>query len=248
MSLRDRLPMLLEMRREHLVMLLENARDPEKDREGHSTSSLQGTLRFIGVAEYVLMHSIQEFRSYLSQTAQLGLRLLERFERGEPIKPSYVSMLKYTDILNALAAHNWATADSISSRIGGRPELEAEFDHPVDRFFGYALRACVLNNTTAEMAEWVDRLEASCRDRDNIWFKGYPLAFRGIMAKDSAMTNEGLKMINDLHPKLTKRSGVFRDTEDELLCVWGIAIANLARRHGLQVECHSSLIPEDLIN
>ena len=45
----------------------------------------------------------------------------------------------------------------------------------------------------------------------------------------------------------SKGRGVFRDKEDEMLCVWGIGIANLARWRGLNVDAIPPLIPNDLL-
>src|SRR4029079_16897161 len=104
LSLRDRLPMLLEMRKEHLHVLRTNATDPAKDESGTATSSLQGTLRFIGVAEVAVCKDVGSFRCHLGEVAELGLRLIERYDEGDGIDPSYVSLLRYKDIFNALAA------------------------------------------------------------------------------------------------------------------------------------------------
>src|SRR4051794_5815259 len=103
MALKDRLPMLLGMRKEHLITLRANAADPAKDKTGTATSSVQGTLRFIGVAEFSVAGDVTAFRKHLAETAALGLRILERYDAGETVDPSYVSMLRYKDVLNALA-------------------------------------------------------------------------------------------------------------------------------------------------
>ena len=109
MTLKERMPMLLEMRREHLVTLRANADNPEKDRNGTSSSSLRGTLRFIGVSEYVVSHNATLFRRYLSDAAKVQLSLFERQSRGEPIDESYLVMLSYKDLLNSLAAGDFGT-------------------------------------------------------------------------------------------------------------------------------------------
>ena len=42
-----------------------------------------------------------------------------------------------------------------------------------------------------------------------------------------------------------KRGGVFKDTEDEALCVWGVGVANLVRHRGLLVDALPPLIPQE---
>ena len=78
-------------------------------------------------------------------------------------------------------------------------------------------------------------------------FNGYGQVFQAILANDSAAANEGLKAVVKGHQKQSKGKGVFAGMEDEVLCVWGIGMANLAISHGLQMEGVSSFIPQELL-
>ena len=49
------------------------------------------------------------------------------------------------------------------------------------------------------------------------------------------------------HVRQSKGRGVFKDTVDETLCVWGVGMASLARRHGLEVNGVPPLIPQELL-
>jgi hypothetical protein len=246
MALRDRLPMLLELRKDHLRTLQANASDPTKDSSGIATASVQGTLRFIGVAEFALTGSVASFRRHLGEVAKLGLRLLERFDEGESIDPPYVAMLRYKDVFNALAAVEMTTAGQIGQRLGGRQAVEEKYNHPFDRCLGYALKSLVCGSPD-QMANCLAEFDSICSSRENANFAGYAIAFRGVLNRDASIVQEGLKEIVKGHKNLVKRGGVFHDMEDEVVAVWGVGVANLARSQGMRVSGVSPLIPNELL-
>jgi hypothetical protein len=244
--MKDRLPMLLAMRKEHLCSLRANASDPAKDRSGTATSSLQGTLRFIGVAEFAVAGDVGSFRSYLTEVAELGLRLLERHDRGEGIDPSYVAMVRYKDIFSALAAGKVAVAAQLGERLGGRPHIEEEQDHSFDRSLGHVLKSLVSGPPDQVESRFAD-FAAVCREPENTDFTGYAVAFRGILDHDVGRVQEGLMAVVKGHKNLVKRGGVFHDLEDEVLCVWGVGVANLARSRGMSITGLPPFIPNELL-
>lgn len=246
MALKERMPMLLEMRREHLATLQANAADAAKDQNGSSSSSVRGTLRFIGVAEFAVSGNVDLFRRYLSDAAKIQLRLFERHKAGDPIDDSYVAMLSYKALLDALAAADFATARRLALCMGGRAETEKKHDHPFDYCFGYTLKAFTERNTET-MAHWATKFSAVCQQSDSADFAGYAEALNGILANDEKLVQQGLTAIVKGHKNQTKRGGVFKDLEDETLCVWGVGIANLARQSGLAVQGVPPFIPPQLI-
>jgi hypothetical protein len=246
MRLYERMSMLLEMRKEHLQTMRANAADLAKDRNGASSSSVKGTLRFIGVTEFVLTRNVAAFRQNLAEAAGIRVRLFERHGRGEPIDKSYVAMISYQELFDSLAASDFETAVRLAELMGGRPELEAKYDHPFDRCLGYTLKAFVLADH-GQMVDWASRFSAMCQSGRKRDFIGYSQVFDGIMSDDRSMANEGLFGIVSGHKNQTKRGGVFEGREDETLCVWGIGIANLARRNGLSVDAVPPLVPSELL-
>ena len=64
------------------------------------------------------------FRKCLAESGRLRLDLLERFENDCPISKSYVSMLAYKDLLDALAAADFEVAVALAHKMGGRPDIE----------------------------------------------------------------------------------------------------------------------------
>jgi hypothetical protein len=242
----DRLPILLGERLEDLPFVTRNAADPARDRAGTATNLAAGAIRFIGVAQYALNHDIAACRANLLEAAKTRLRLIERFARGEPISPSYVTMMNYKSLFDALASCDMEVPKAIASRIGGRHEIEMEHDHPFDYAFGYTLKAFVLSNPE-EMQQWTQKFSVVCEAKENMDFQGYAQVFQGVLERNAAMVENGLKAIVKGHGRQSKGKGVFKDSEDEVLCVWGLGMAKLARAYGLSVDGEPPLIPNDLL-
>ncbi|HLN30640.1 MAG TPA: hypothetical protein VK395_23065, partial [Gemmataceae bacterium] len=244
--LRDRLPMIIKIREENLPLVRSNVADRAKDRDGSSSHGLALHLRFLGSADYVLHADVNTFKAHLTEAATIILGLLKRYDRGESIDASLVTMLTYKDLFDALAAGDMELARSLAQHMGGRDELEKKHDHPFDRALGYTLRAFVLNQPQ-EMTKCAADFSIICKEADNADFQGYAHVFNAILTKNVAMANEGLQQILQGHKHQSKRGGVFKDTVDEILCVWGVGIANLARSDDLFVQGLPPLIPPDLL-
>jgi len=242
----ERLPILHQERNEFLSMLCLNAQDKEKDKNGSASASFSNSLRFIGVSEYVLNTDVNSFKSNLIEAARIRYQLFLRFNKGEPISKSYLSMLSYKALFNALAAGEFDLARELATLMGGREEIEKEFDHPFDYNLGYALKSFVLNDRS-QMEKWSSEFSKICDKKENSDFRGYALIFEAILIEDVEKANEALIAIEKGHKKQSKGRGVFKNSEDEVLCVWGIGIANLCRSYGLNVSAIPPLIPDDLL-
>jgi hypothetical protein len=247
MTIKNRLGLLRDMRRKHLAQLRLNQSMPDKDKDGSTSDSLAGSLRFLGVADYVLDKDVAAFREQLSEAAMLRLKVFERFDGQEPVSPSYVSMLAYKPLLNAVAAGNEALAQSLAARMGGRQAIELEYDRPFDRAFGYCLKAIVLRNAM-DARYAVQELDHACKEPENIDFSGYAKALHAIIEHDAGLLPLAFDEIVAGHKKQSVGAGLFKDTEDEVLCVWGVAIANLARWNGVSAPADGALLPAELIS
>ncbi len=245
-EMEKRLPMLIEMRKKHLNQLRNNQMDSAKDKNGSASNSLAGSLRFLGVAEYVLNKNVKAFRENLSEAASLRKRLFERFEAGEKISPSYLSMLSYKALLDALAAGDMRLAKELAKHMGGRDEIEREHDHPFDLSFGYVLKSFVLDDA-AGMKKWLGEFKSQCDHSEYADFRGCSKVFEAILDRSAEKANAGLAELLEGHRRQSKAGGVFKDTEDEMLCVWGVGLANLARARGISAKPQEPLIPAALL-
>lgn len=241
----DRLHILVEENEEDFPIVQQNARDTHKDAHGGASGLLADSLRFRGVAKYVLDRDVGTFRSCLAEAARIQDLLFVRYERKEPISPSFVSMLSYKALLDALAAGEFGLAQSLARHMGGRNEIEKEHDHPFDYTIGYSLKAFVLKDLD-EMKRWANEFSSICKKKGNASFEGYAQVFHAILNQDFSKVELGLNALAKAHVKESK-AGVFKDSEDEIVCVWGIGVANLARFHGLHVRGVPPLLPDELL-
>lgn len=246
LEMEKRLPVLIEMRKKHLNQLRVNQSDAAKDKNGSASNSLSGTLRFLGVADYALNKNVKAFRENLSESTMLRKRLFERFEAGEAISPSYVSMLSYKALFNALASGDMQLAKKLAMHMGGRNEIELEHDHPFDLAFGYVLKSFVLDDSTS-IKKWLDEFRSLCDQPENADFKGYAKVFEAILDRDVEKANVSFVELLEGHKRQSRAGGVFKDTEDEMLCIWGIGLANLAHVRGIFVKSQGPLVPADLL-
>jgi len=243
---KSRMKMIAQMQRENESYLKEGAGSPDRDRSGSVSNNLAHLLRFVGVADYVVDGNVDSFKANLVDSVTLIARMFERFEDGEPIDRSYVSMLAYTHLFDALAVGNADLTQRLANLLGGRSEIEAEFDHRFDLCFGYVLKAFAVQDDGL-VSEWLPKFRTVCNEKDNANFVGYMRMFDGIAARSLEVAQDGLDEITSKHKAESRGSGIFRDSADEFLCVWGIGMARLARLRGLSVGSNSPLVPAELL-
>ncbi|PQO45089.1 hypothetical protein [Blastopirellula marina] len=242
----ERLPILVKEQLESLPVIQANASNPATDQDGCSTDMLLLDFRFLGVAEYILQGAVKSFRELLLKSSQLQSRQFARFDQGEPIDESFVTMLAYQSLFDALAADDKEQAKLLASQMGGRPVLEKKYDHPSDRILGYTLRAFVLQDID-QMQAWTPKLLAQSQKKNEAALVGFAHVFEAILADDSDRANLGFQELIEGHKRRSKGRGVFANTPHEVLCLWGIGLARLAQSHGLKVDAIPPLMPLDLI-
>ena len=244
-AISDRLPILVQEAlpgvRESR-MLLQQGKDPV----GYVSASLALDLRFLGVADYVLQHNRDGFRSKLSEAAAIKKSLVDRYDREhESALQSYVSMVLFHDIFNALAAGNLELAKDLAMVTGGREAIERQHDHPFTKAMGCTLKAAVLRRPDLpRLAD--DFLILSGTKKLYAKDRSYPMFFRAISDGNESAANAALEALVKLHPMACRRGD--HPAEDESLFVRGIGLANLARAvYCLPVAPVPPLIPEDLL-
>jgi hypothetical protein len=243
-GLLDRLPILLEEAEEDLPFLRDNAANVDKDKNGSASNVLSNTLRFTGVAVYAVNSDSVACKAFLQEAASIRLELIKRFNAGEKISESYVSMLSYKPLFNALASGDFKLARELAMVMGGREKIESEYDHPFDSSLGYALKALVLDASDQE--EKIAQFNAIVNEPGNKDFVGYAEAFEAIQNKDVKQFVLALQAVILGHKNQCKGNGVFKGTEDEVLCVWGVGLVNLAKSKGLEAALDDPLIPASL--
>ena len=120
----DRLGELTKIELEDLPYIEANASDPEKDKGGSASDLLALSYRFLAVSDYILKGDIISFRSNLIKASSIQNNLFDRFEKGEAIAPSLVTMLSYQALFNALASADWHLSEVLALKMGGREDIE----------------------------------------------------------------------------------------------------------------------------
>lgn len=248
MRIKDRLEILYKERLEDAEFA-----KAEEAKRGYVRSTSGKTLsasdyRFLGVAEYVLFGNVNSFQSHLSDAAGCSLYVFQQFDAGKinyPFDGSEVSVAAYKDLLTGLASGDLEVSESLADRLGGRDEFDSR-SNDFARLLCYALKYITLDQV-AVAAAYTQRFAEVCGRQPYLEFQGYAEVMRGVVDSDLSLAAAGIERIATDHEKLARRASWFAGTEDELLSVWGIGIANLARRRGLPVSAAPAYIPADLL-
>jgi hypothetical protein len=237
---------VLEEMREDLSVLLKKAEMPDRNIKGLFTLGVSSKLRGIGVIAYLVEKDVKVFRSSLVESAKWRAKLFDRFDAGDPISPSLVSMHTYKELYDALASGDMGVARAFAERMGGRREAEQEHDRAFEIAMGYALKAILAEDDVVALARLAD-LEQACQHKDYVNFAGYVPVLRAIVSRDSAAAEVAFPELLSGHRRESKGQGLFSDTEDEFLCVWGVGLLNLAHARGMDVKVDDPLIPMELV-
>lgn len=241
---RELLLATLDAQKQALAICQPCIRDPDDDSNGSATAMAAGLLRNVAVTSFSLEPNALKFRELLAESAELRLSLFDRYSAGEPIDDSFLTIISYQAVLDALAAHRSDIAKSFAPHLTGRETLNRKHCHKFDRTIGYAILAAISDsqNATDLSADFIDY----CGSNGNGSFVGYATFLDGIINRDSQAVEAGTQGIIKAHKRLSG-NGIFRGTPDELLCVWGIGLCFLARLKGLTVDLDHPLIPAVLL-
>ncbi len=244
-DLLSRLPTVADTQREMLPLLRDKASDATEDANGTASSMLSGCLRLLAVAKFALDSDVAGFRTLLRESAGLIAGLFDRFDRGQLIDPSYVSMIQYKSLFDSLATADYDFATTFAQKIGGRPELEKKYDHVFTRTIGYALKHTVLNSSP-ECTEAVQAFTTACEKQGGKSYRGYANAMAAISVTDSSWFNEAVTQLIQAHRRLSGGRNMFANEPDEVICTWGLGLVNLATHRGLSGTVDYPAIPRQL--
>ena len=97
------------------------------------------------------------------------------------------------------------------------------------------------------MEKWVPRFEQYCARGEFADFLPYAEVIRALATRDPVSANAAFQKLIEGHKRQCKGKGDFRREDDQVLCVWGLGLANLCRSCGLPVDAVPPLIPEELL-
>ena len=220
--------------------------DAKRNSGGDYTSALSYDYRSLANLGYLVEGDVVGFHANLALQAKYRIELFDRFDVGEPIDASWISMYAYKKLLDALASGSLDMARTLAERMGGRPELERKFDTPFETAMGYALKALVLGDD-AEAGKRIAAIADSCKQSGYTNLAPYGPVLKAIAERDDAALEAAFPALLAGHRRLSKGSGMFSYTDDAYLFVWGIGLLNLARSRGMTFDIKDPLLPDELI-
>lgn len=238
------LEILYEEALEDLPIVMANASDVSFDKSGSSSVSFLSILRRISIFEYLIYRNVQKFKEYLTKSVKVGISLFNRYENGEPIAQSLVSLLAYKSIFDALAADDFKLAKDLAVAMLKNPEINNIKVHPLDFALSHALIAIILD--TDDAGSKLESFREQLSKKGNKSFKGFVDAFDAIQNRDNDAFTKSLDEIVKWHVQLKK--GVFDHTLDAILCIWGIGLVNLALHKGMKVDFDNIIMPRVLFS
>jgi hypothetical protein len=231
-------------------------KDPTRNYKGGFCSTLQSDYRDFAVLDYLLNQDITSFKENLRNGIPFRIELFTIYDNGEPmhLDASPVSMQTFKVLFDALASGDMELAKTFANYMGGRPEVEDEFDDEFILSMGYSLKYAT-ENDLENLKLWLPRLKDYCYNPKYKMteFIGYPLVLEALMERDLEKANAAFKVLIEGHKKKCKSfkgpnyGYYFHDSPDADLFVWGIGLANLCRHYGLNVQIDDPLIPEELL-
>lgn len=241
----EHLEVIFEERLEDIPYLRANAENQGIDRNDRAISRLNSALRFLANAEYLLHKDVTKFRANMTEATRLRIQLFERFEAGGAIDKSYVSMMAYKDLFYALATGDGKLSQTLANHMGGREQIEQDFDSPFAIAIGYTLKYLVLADDSSAKP-WLEKLKFACKG-DYANFVSLANLLEAILNKNSDAMNAAFPAFLVDYKKECKGRGMFSDSEEEMLSVWGVGLANLARMRGMSFNWENELIPASLL-
>lgn len=213
------------------------------DARGDATAMSMHQCHGASILTWIRRGDAVAYRQLALRSAEHQVSLMERAGRGDPISESRVGFMSYQRLFDALASGSALTstqlAQQIQGRVSQRPDRVAGFDRAM------CLTLCAFVEKATRREESLRVLTEAMASDSLKRFAGYGRAFHALLASDGQLLTDALRAIVADHEHLG-RLGVWRETVDRELCVWGIGLAHLAHEYGLDTELDCPLLPRAL--
>ena len=151
-------------------------------------------------------------------------------------------------INHALMGADFELAKELASWFRDRPNGKKK-DLEVNNF-AHDLKRVLVDSPAKAEAELKGRLEAYMmeppkRDDYRKNYYTFTTALRGIAGKDEACFNRGLLMVVNFYQRVA--SSEYKNTDEEFICDYAVALANLGVYHGLSVNVEHDTLPKGLL-
>lgn len=228
-----------EKRKVYIPLYIKHEKEQGK---GYSNSSFCHAYRYIAVADYVAHRDAAAFRATLKKALSYRLALYEAPEDAPEKRFWNRDFYEIRYIMDSLALGDLEFSTKMM-RFNEAP-LEKKAHPFIKRLHGL-LQGALLKGF-ANYPEILEEVIEHWGKREKSYL-GYAQGFKAIHEKESATFVEALTLIMKGHKRLCHPAGEWGGTEDEVIAIWPLGLANLARMKGLTFDFDHPLLPADLI-
>jgi hypothetical protein len=200
--------------------------------------------RKLAVLEWNLNKDAYKFTKCIKESVNYSVKQMQTILTVNPNATRYQS--EFTLVFDALCTGEELFAKETSLFVDDNTDYHKKpSSHPADWLYR-CIVALVLERNTDQWDMFLEKLKKGYSVQKRLKLYPYALLLEAIWNKDTALFHEQIRIVADTHMKLTR--SIFDDYEDKLLCLWGIALCNLARMKGMKIEFDHPLIPKELIS
>lgn len=204
----------------------------------------------VGVDEWMMHHDAAVARGYFAEACELLCQMFERFpSQSNDGDSSFWGEFGYMQLLYGLASarvdlphrlsEHFATEKTVAIMKSSGNSLWPRFS----RGMSFTLRDLVLYRDPSEGLTLLDGAVASKPEHG---FMSFVPALHAVHRRDSVAFRAALDGIIRAHVRLARGRGAFALDPERDLSVWGIGIAILAQRRGIQFDFDHPLLPKAL--
>jgi hypothetical protein len=155
-------------------------------------------------------------------------------------------VLAYKHLFGALAAGNSPIAQTLAGKMGNRLIESEEYVSKLDMVFGYLMKYFTLYDKL-NLAFWVDEFFKLPPGSLMSSFTAYVQVAKSYIDQDHNGIQVAFQNVIASHERLSVGAGIFANTPDELISVWGVGLLNLVRAAGFDIVVDDPLFPKALI-
>jgi hypothetical protein len=199
--------------------------------------------RKLATLEWHLHQDSGLFRECMKKAITYRTTCFEECNKINPINRSNTSFLG--PLFDSISTGDESCTKSFFIIVDDNYDYKTKPDaHPADWLYR-CLVALVLGRNADQWDIFMEKLKKGYSVQKRLKLYPYALLLEAIWTKNETLFHEQIQIVADTHKKLTR--SIFDDYEDKLLCLWGIALCNLAKMKGMKIEFDHPFIPKELI-
>lgn len=214
----------------------------KKHWKGFSNGFLIGENRFLAVADYHENKDPVLFREDLRKALSYLLILSEAPHEAPEKKFFREELSELSHVMDSLAVGDLGFTRRMMDPY---KDLTYKRMTPLMGYLHFFLSG-FLYGTPAHFKDVLEEAEMHWSKRLKSYV-GYSLAFKAIYEEDSEAFVDALTVLLKGHKRLCHPFGIYGGTEDEVIAIWPLGVANLARLKGLTFDFNHPLLPRELI-